>query len=296
MAVRTSLSYTAQTSYKKLDFFLRSRGISRRLITALKYIDCLTINGQPATTVTPVFPEDVVTLVFPREETLSCEAQVGDLHVLYEDDDMLAVCKPHGIATHPALGTTSGTLGNFVSYYYQSQGCPLPFRPVSRLDKETAGLLIIAKHKLAHHSLSQQQKDGSFQKKYLALVEGIPTEKKGEIDLPIARESETSLRRVVRGDGKPAHTLYRVICSGEHHSLLELELKTGRTHQIRVHLSHIGHSIVGDHLYGTPGNRLYLHSYAATFLHPVTQEPMELTAPCNFETILSKIENEELTL
>ena len=98
---------------------------------------------------------------------------------------MLAVCKPHGIATHPALGTTSGTLGNFVSYYYQSQGCPLPFRPVSRLDKETAGLLIIAKHKLAHHSLSQQQKDGSFQKKYLALVEGIPTEKKGEINLKV---------------------------------------------------------------------------------------------------------------
>lgn len=293
MAVRTSLTFPAKTSYKKLDFFLRSKGISRRLITALKYVDCLKINGQPATTITPVFAGDVVTLVFPREEALSCEAQAGELHVLYEDDDILAVCKPHGIATHPALGTASGTLGNFVSYYYQSQGCPLPFRPVSRLDKETEGLLIIAKHKLAHHSLSQQQKNGSFQKKYLALVEGVPAKEKGEINLPIAREAQTSLRRVVRCDGKPAHTLYRVLYSGKHHSLLEVELKTGRTHQIRVHLSHIGHPIVGDPLYGTPGKRLYLHSYAAKFLHPITKEQMELTAPCNFETILSKIENEE---
>ncbi len=296
MAVRTSLSFTSKTSYKKLDFFLRSNGISRRLITSLKYIDCLRINGQPAATVTPVFPGDMVTLVFPREEELSCEAQAGNLHVLYEDDDILAVYKPHGIATHPALGTAGGTLANFVSYYYQSQGCPLPFRPVSRLDKETEGLIIIAKHKLAHHSLSEQQKNGSFQKKYLALVEGIPTEATGDINLPIARESENSLRRVVRSDGKPAQTLYQVICHGKRYSLLELELKTGRTHQIRVHLSHIGHPIVGDHLYGTPAERLYLHSHTAKFFHPVTKEPMELTAPCDFETILSKIENEESIL
>lgn len=297
MAVRTSLTFLAQTSYKRLDFFLKSKGISRRLITSLKYIDCLTINNQPVTTVHPVFPGDKVTLLFPREQELSCEPEAEKIQIIYEDDDILAVHKPHGIATHPALGTKGGTLGNFVSYYYQSQGCPLPFRPVSRLDKETSGLLLIAKHSLAHHSLSEQQKNGTFRKKYLALVTGVPKEQTGDLTFPIARESETSLRRVVRSGGKPSRTRYRVVSHTNDFSLLELELFTGRTHQIRVHLHHIGHPVLGDKQYGTPAqSRLYLHSHTVSFLHPVTQEPMELSAPCDFHSILSQSENEEPNL
>ena len=294
MAVRESLTFVAKTSYKRLDFFLKQMGISRRLITALKYIECLRINHQSATTIQPVFPGDTVTLLFPREATLSCEPEVGEINVVYEDEDILAVNKPYGIATHPALGTKNGTLGNFVSHYYQAQGCPLPFRPVSRLDKETSGILLIAKHSLSHHSLSEQQKNGSFQKKYLALAEGILQKKTGDLIYPIARETETSLRRVVRADGKPAQTRYRVLEENKHRSLLELELFSGRTHQIRVHLSHIGHPVVGDRIYGTPSDRLYLHSHTIRFFHPVTGQEMELRAPCDFN--LSQIENEELKL
>ncbi len=297
MAVRTSLSYRAEADHKKLDFFLRSRGISRRLITDLKYIDCLHINGKPATTIQPVKQGDTVTLLFPPEESLSCEPQKGDITILYEDEDILAVHKPFGIATHPALGTKDGTLGNFVSQYYMEQNCPIPFRPVSRLDKETSGVILIAKHKLSHHNLAEQQSQGIFEKKYLALCSGIPKEPSGEINFPIAREADTSLRRVCRSDGKSAHTVYRVVAQNQNIALLELELKTGRTHQIRVHLSQIGHPILGDGMYGTkPASRLYLHSHKACFLHPVSGTPMEITAPCNFETLLSHIEYEEQTL
>ncbi|MBQ7792153.1 MAG: RluA family pseudouridine synthase [Clostridia bacterium] len=297
MAVRTSLSYTAEADHKKLDFFLRSQGISRRLITDLKYIDCLLINGTPATTIHPVKQGDTVTLLFPAEETLSCEPQQGDFTILYEDEDMLAVEKPAGIATHPALGTKDGTLGNFVSQYYVEQNCLMPFRPISRLDKDTSGLVLIAKHKLSHHNLAEQQAKGLFQKQYLALVSGIPKNSSGEITFPIARESETSLKRVCRSDGKTAHTIYNVITQQPNCSLLKLDLKTGRTHQLRVHLSEIGHPILGDKMYGTtPAKRLYLHSYKATFFHPVTGNPMEITAPCNFYTLLSQFENEEQPL
>lgn len=294
MEVRTSLSYTAEADHKKLDFFLRSRGISRRIITDLKYRECLLVNGTPVTTIHPVRQGDTVTLRFPPENSLSCQPQPGDFTILYEDADLLAIHKPFGIATHPALGTKENTLGNFVSQYYVDEGCPIPFRPVSRLDKETSGLIVIAKHKLSHHNLAEQQKTGVFQKSYLALCEGILPSDSGEIFLPIARESEQSLRRVCKSDGKPAHTLWKVVAQNHRISLLELSLKTGRTHQLRVHLSHLGHPIVGDKLYGnTPAKRLYLHSHKASFLHPVTLQPMELTAPCNFETILHNLINEE---
>ena len=294
MAVRTSLSYTAEADHKKLDFFLRSRGISRRLITDLKYIDCLLVNGTPATTIHPIRQGDTVTLLFPPEETLSCEPQKGNFPILYEDEDILAVEKPAGIATHPALGTKDGTLGNFVSQYYLEQNCPLPFRPVSRLDKETSGLVLIAKHKLSHHNLAEQQAKGLFQKQYLALVSGVPEKQSGEITFPIARESETSLRRICHSDGKPAHTIYNIIAQHRNLALLQLDLKTGRTHQIRVHLSKIGHPVLGDKMYGTtPAKLLYLHSFKAKFFQPVTKKPMEITAPCNFKTLLSQFENEE---
>lgn len=297
MQVRTSLQYIAEADHKKLDFFLKSRGVSRRMITDLKYIGCLLVNQQVATTIHPIKKGDVVTLLFPREEELSCQSQPGELSILYEDEDILAVDKPSGIATHPALGTKDGTLGNFVTHYYVSQHCPMPFRPVSRLDKHTSGVILIAKHKFSHHQLAQQQTDGTFQKTYLALVTGVPQEKEGEINLPIARESQQSLRRMCRADGKPACTHYRVLAHTRRYSLLELSLKTGRTHQIRVHLSHIGHPIVGDPLYGiTPADRLYLHSYRAEFLHPVTGEVLTVTAPSHFETLITQIENEEPNL
>jgi RluA family pseudouridine synthase len=297
MEVREELSFHAKSHHERLDYFLKGQGISRRIITKLKYIGCLLINDVPATTRSPISAGDKITMLFPRETSLSCEPQQGDFKILYEDSDLLAVEKPYGIATHPALGTANGTLGNFVSQYYVENACPMPFRPVSRLDKTTSGVLVIAKHGLSHHILSNQKQDGSFRKRYLALVSGVPKEPFGEITFPIARESQTSLKRVCREDGKPAHTRYRVLMQKSNFSLLELELKTGRTHQIRVHLSQIGHPIVGDGMYGgIPAKRLYLHSFQTEFPHPVTGENLCISAPSDFETILSSIENEDFLL
>ena len=297
MQIREKLSFTANSQHERLDYFLKGQGISRRIITKLKYIGCLLVNGQPATTRHPVAVGDEVTLLFPRETELSCQAESGDFTILYEDSDLLAIDKPYGIATHPALGTAHGTLGNFVTHYYVENGCPMPFRPVSRLDKTTSGVIIIAKHGLSHHILSSQKQDGTYEKTYLALVAGVPEEPSGDITFPIARESETSLKRVCREDGKPAHTNYRLVAQKGNFSLLELKLKTGRTHQIRVHLSQIGHPIVGDNMYGgLPAKRLYLHSFRTEFLHPITGEHMAITAPSDFETILSSIENEDFLL
>ena len=294
MELREKLCFVAQTNHERLDYFLKGQGISHRIITKLKYMGCLLVNGQPVTTRHPVMAKDEVTLLFPRETNLSCHGEQGDFSILHEDGDLLAVEKPYGIATHPALGTAKGTLGNFVTQYYVDNGCPMPFRPVSRLDKTTSGVLVIAKHGLSHHSLSNQKQNGTFRKFYLALVTGVPEEKSGQISFPIARESQSSLKRICRDDGKPAHTRYRVLASTKNYSLLELELLTGRTHQIRVHLSQIGHPIVGDTMYGgIPAKRLYLHSYRVTFHHPVTGESVHITAPSDFETILHSIENED---
>lgn len=294
MQIRKQLCFVAGSKHERLDYFLKGQGISRRIITKLKYIGCLLVNGKPVTTRHPVMAGDEITLLFPRETELSCEPEQGNFNILYEDGDLLAVDKPDGIATHPALGTTSGTLGNFVTQYYVDNGYPMPFRPVSRLDKTTSGVLVVAKHGLSHHILSNQKQNGCFRKLYLALVSGIPEKISGEISFPIARESETSLKRVCREDGKPARTCYRVLMSNQNVSLLELELFTGRTHQIRVHLSQIGHPIVGDSMYGgIPAKRLYLHSHRVEFYHPVTKEKLQIVSPSDFETILSTIENED---
>ncbi|MBE7019503.1 MAG: RluA family pseudouridine synthase [Ruminococcaceae bacterium] len=294
MELREKLSFLAQSHHDRLDYFLKGQGISHRIITKLKYLGCLLINGKPVTTRHPVSAGDEVTLLFPKETEISCEPEQGIFTILYEDGDLMAVVKPYGIATHPALGTANGTLGNFVTQYYVDNGCPMPFRPVSRLDKTTSGVLVVAKHGLSHHILSNQKQNGSFRKLYLALVTGVPEKMSGEITFPIARESETSLKRVCRDDGKPAHTCYRVLMSKENFSLLELELLTGRTHQIRVHLSQIGHPIVGDTMYGgISAKRLYLHSHCAQFPHPITGKLLEIHSPSDFETILSTIENED---
>lgn len=287
MEVRNFLELEAQADYCKLDYFLKSKGISRRIITKMKFNEGLLINGVPATTIHPVAKGNKITLRFPEENTLSCKPQEGPLSILYEDADLLALNKPHKIATHPAIGTKENTLGNFLSQYYQDHRHPMPFRPISRLDKETSGVILVAKHSFAHSMLSEQMQSNAFQKKYLALVEGVLPETNGEIKFPIARESEQSLRRVCREDGKYAHTIYRVLAHNEISSLVELELKTGRTHQIRVHMKAIGHPVIGDPLYAEiPGDRLYLHSYQTTFCHPVTGKRMTITAPCDFSSMI----------
>lgn len=282
MEVRKSISFIANKDYIKLEIFLKEKGISRRIITKLKYIDCLLVNNIPKNTASKVSKNDKVTLLFPIENEISCNPQKGELNIIYEDLDILVLNKACGVATHPAGGTKDSTIANFVTNYYMENGYNIPFRPVSRLDKETSGVIVIAKNKLAHSILSEQMKRGEYKKQYYARVSGNVLND-GEITAPIDREMEGSVLRVCRSDGKNAHTIYRVIEHNKKESLLEIELKTGRTHQIRVHLKKIGHPIIGDLLYGTIiADRLYLHSYKTELIHPVTNEKMVFLAKLEF--------------
>ena len=199
------------------------------------------------------------------------------LCVLYEDEYLLAVDKPINMPVHPSRGNSLPTLANAVRAYI---GHPFVFRAVNRLDRDTSGIVIIAKSQLAAAALSDSLKRGEFEKKYLARVVGTPSISEGEIDAPIERESEGSMRRTVRADGKRAVTKYRVVKSEADTSLVELTLITGRTHQIRVHMAHIGHPLVADFLYGerSPDKTYELRCNEISFPHPKSKQKLTIKA------------------
>ena len=274
----------------RLSSFLRGEmRLSYSLMNKLKWGDWIQVNGVPQRTNFPVKPGDVITVRLDEEEP-EYPAEDGPLAVIYEDDFLLAVDKPAGMLIHPSRSKFDGTLANFVAGYYQKTGQKSAFHPLTRLDRDTFGIVLLAKN--AHvHTLLQETK---VQKTYHALTFGWGEENCGTIDAPIARRPLPSLLRYVGPEGKPSRTVFSVLDRRENICKLALQPVTGRTHQIRVHLSKIGHPVLGDKMYGTtPAKRLYLHSFKAKFFHPVTKKPMEITAPCNFKTLLSQFENEE---
>ena len=278
--IRKSITFTAGDDFKKLSTFLKKNDISTRIINEIKRSDGLILNGRPAYTIDSVKKGDSVTVIFLEEQRISCDPEDIPIKIIYEDSDLLVVDKPNGIATHPASGTGGGTLANAVTNYFINCGYRIPFRPVSRLDKETSGVIVLVKNKYSHLVLSKQMMSGQYKKVYIARASGLIYED-GEINRPIGRESEESLKRVCREDGKPARTIYKVLKTQKDSTLLELLLKTGRTHQIRVHLESIGHPIIGDPVYGNVSwERMLLHAACVEFLHPVTGEKLK------FESIL----------
>ncbi len=207
----------------------------------------------------------------------------GPLSILYEDADLLVVDKMAPLPVHPGPGNLDRSLGNYLMHYYKTREISARFHPVNRLDAGTSGLLTIAKHPHAHERLQSFLHGGGFSRTYLAVCEGVPTPPAGTIALPIGRREGSVLRREVSPTGAPAVTHYRLHFTDGKRSLLALGLETGRTHQIRVHLSHLGHPVTGDFLYGTeieglPG-RFALHSHTAAFFHPVTGAQLSFTAP-----------------
>lgn len=209
--------------------------------------------------------------------------QEGSLHIVYEDEDILIVNKEAGIVVHPTRTHKEDTLGNFVAHYYQTTKQPIPFRPVHRLDRGTSGLLCIAKHAHAQERLKGQLHTAQFQRIYLAVCEGTPAPSTGTIDAPIAQPEDSVIKRVVSPTGAPATTHYEVIQSHGAYSLVRLALATGRTHQIRVHMAHIGHPLVGDFLYGTENHglisRTALHATALSLTHPIAEERLSWQVP-----------------
>jgi 23S rRNA pseudouridine1911/1915/1917 synthase len=205
-----------------------------------------------------------------------------DLDIVYEDEDIIVINKPAGLPIHPSLNHYEDSLANGLAYYYESQGKPFIFRCANRLDKNTSGLTVIAKHLVSANIISTAVKNRQFHREYYAIVRGSLEQKEGTIDAPIGRVGESIITRQVDFEnGERAVTHYKVVEEMNGHSLVSIHLETGRTHQIRVHLSHIGYTIIGDDVYSNGKNEFgvqgqMLHARSLDFKHPITGKPIHL--------------------
>lgn len=241
---------------------------------------------------------DVITYVLPEEEVLEYKAEDIPLDIIYEDADVAVVNKPQGIVVHPSAGHTSGTLVNALMYHVKDlSSINGVVRPgiVHRIDKDTSGLLMIAKNDKAHNALAAELKDKKSLRKYVAIVHGNLPNDRGVIEAPIGRSDKDRKKQAVTAKGKPAVTRFTVLERFGNYTLVELQLETGRTHQIRVHMAYIGHPVAGDPLYGPrktlKGHGQFLHAKTLGFTHPTTGELVEFTAeePIIFKETLEKL-------
>ncbi|MCY8502233.1 RluA family pseudouridine synthase [Bacillus inaquosorum] len=242
------------------------------------------VNHESVTNNVIVKKGDRVFIDLQESEESSVIPEYGELDILFEDNHMLIVNKPAGIATHPNEEGQTGTLANLIAYHYQVNGEACKVRHVHRLDQDTSGAVVFAKHRLAHAILDQQLEKKTLKRTYTAIAEGKLKTKKGPIDSPIGRDRSHPTRRRVSPGGQAAVTHFKLIASNakERLSLIELELETGRTHQIRVHMASIGHPLTGDLLYGGGSkllNRQALHAKKVQAVHPITGELIVAEAP-----------------
>ncbi len=265
---------------KQVQVFLRAHGFSSRMIKDLKKNPHGILIGNKKCTALKLLKKGDRLTVYIKE-TNSNETIVPfdfPLDIVYEDKDVAVVNKPPFMATHPSQNNRNDSLANALRFHFDKNGQDCAIRPVNRLDKNTSGLILVAKNAHASGVLSNDLKAGRIQRTYLAFVEGAPECDSATITAPIARQSGSTIKRQVDFEkGERAITHLTVLKRGEF-SLLHLKLDTGKTHQIRVHMSHIGHAVCGDFLYGTEFsggiNRHALHSYTLTFIHPITNEQM----------------------
>jgi 23S rRNA pseudouridine1911/1915/1917 synthase len=294
------LSVSADNEGERLDAFLASHieGWSRaRLQRLIEEADVL-VNGHAVKSSYKLRLSDEIEVELTPPPSTSFAPEDIPLDVVYEDDELIVVNKPAGIVVHPAAGATSGTLANALAFHFQrlstSGGLVRP-GIVHRLDKGTSGLMVVAKTESAHEDLADQFRDREVFKSYMALVHGQVEKRTGLIDQPIARDRGNRTRMAVVRGGRPAISLYRVRKRFERFTLLNVELKTGRTHQIRVHLAWLKHPVVGDEAYGSgrdktvPDHKLrseianlghqFLHAEQLGFRHPRTKEDLRFTSP-----------------
>jgi 23S rRNA pseudouridine1911/1915/1917 synthase len=266
---------------RKIKYYVRgSLGVSYTQFNALKVQGGLIVNGQSVHANYVLNEGDAVEVVLPEKAPSGVEPVPGSVNIAYEDADIMIIDKTAPLACQSSSRNAQPALENFLAARF---GPDFIFRPLNRLDRGTSGLLCAAKHAHAYQILQKQLHTDDFLREYLAVIEGeMPGE--GVIDLPIMKEEAASVRRVVDMErGRPSVTHWRSQCAGNGRTLLRLRLETGRTHQIRVHLSHMGHPIAGDFLYGTelaclPG-RFALHSTRILLTHPMTGKPVDVTSP-----------------
>lgn len=265
--------------------YLKKKGYSRQIIIHLKKTEHgILQNGEWAYVRTPLVPGDVLKITLLEESASEHILPVPmEPDIVYEDEDLLVVNKPFDMPVHPSIHNYDNTLANGMAYYFQQKGETFIFRCINRLDRDTTGLLILAKNALSASILSNDMKARKIHRTYQAVVSRIPVPASGTIDAPIARKEDSAIERCVDFEkGEPAVTHYRTLETKENLALVELSLETGRTHQIRVHMQHIGCPLLGDYLYHpdfTLINRVALHSYSLTFDHPITGKSMYFCAP-----------------
>ena len=262
------LSAMIERKTKLLSALRRELRLSDGLIRRLKPLDPFRVNGEPAHTNRPIFPGDRVEVIL-EEAAPDFPAEDGPLTILYEDEYMIAVDKPAGVIVHPTFHRQTGTLANFLLSYYQRTGQACGIHIVTRLDRDTMGVGIFAKHAFFHWLLMEELAAGRIRKTYLALTVGGPEAEEGFIDLPIGRCPPPSLLRRADPKGKPARTRFRVLERGKI-CLLELEPVTGRTHQLRVHCAYEGFPILGDPQYGGGEGGQRLVAAEIRLIHPMT--------------------------
>lgn len=287
----------------------RRFSFSSRLMRKIKVAGQITLDGQKARLRDKGRPGQILTVSFPEESSYFDPENIP-LDVVYEDDDLLVVNKQPFLVVHPTKNYQSGTLANALAYRLQERGESWKIRFINRLDRDTSGLVLVAKNGHAQDAVSSQMEQGTTEKKYLALVHGLFAEKEGRIDAPIDKDPDHKARRMVREDGYPSVTLYKVLDSWnvpdlspdftpwqgakriDGYSLVELTLLTGRTHQIRVHMTHLGHPIAGDELYGQlygyeAGtdilDRQALHAYHLKLQQPISKKTIILETPMPFD-------------
>lgn len=283
----------------KLREYLKSKQkLSSRLIKGAAIEGRITVNEKITKLNYVVKHNDEIGFNVAKEEGQNIDPEKMDIEVVYEDIDIIVVNKRPGIVVHPTKSYPNGTLANGLLYYFKEKGENCIVRLVSRLDMDTSGLIMIAKNQFSHMALARDMSNENFEKSYLAIVHGNMKEKQGTINLPIYRTGGDTIKRIVDDRGQESVTHFKVVESFNKGDLVELTLETGRTHQIRVHLTHLGHPLYGDSLYGTEDDSDYierqaLHAYKLKFPHPRTGDilSLETDIPEDMKELLDKIKS-----
>lgn len=297
MSDKLTYIISEKEDHMKLRDYLKNKAqMSGRLVKGAALSGRIEVNSKTAKLNYVLKTGDVISFKVTKEESQNIEPEKMDIEVIYEDSDIIVVNKSPGIVVHPTRSYPNGTLANGLLYYFKEKNENCIVRLVSRLDMDTSGLIIIAKNQFSHMALARDMQRDDFVKSYLAIVHGSLSEKWGTIDGAIYRPTDDSIKRIVDERGQKSITHFRVLESYNLGDLVELTLETGRTHQIRVHMSHIGHPIYGDPLYCEEDDKNFiarqaLHAYKLSFPHPRTGGILKLESklPEDMQELIKKI-------
>ena len=300
---KKKFNITEENNNQRLDMYIASLDLdlSRNLAQKKIGLGEVLVNGRRSKTSYKTRIGDNIEIILEEPKETTIKAQNIPINVLYEDSDIIVVNKEKGMVVHPGNGNADGTLVNAVLSHCKGSlsGIGGEIRPgiVHRIDKDTSGILVIAKNDKSHINLSEQIKNRKVKKIYIALVRGVIPEELATINMPIGRSKTDRKKMAVRSDGKEAVTHIKVLKRYDKYTLVEVKIDTGRTHQIRVHMAEIGYPIVGDEVYSNGKNEFnvhgqMLHSFSLDFMHPITGETMHLEAslPQYFQNIIKKLE------